>query len=216
MYALMYGAVGRPAQTGVCSAIVSLLPFERFRELWGRAAVAAPPPPADHHAATLATADAAGRPSARVVLVRGVDDEGFVFYTNYTSRKAREVASNPQAALCFHWHWLEEQARVEGLVTRATREESDAYFRSRPRGSQIGAWASQQSQPLASPGELEARVALFEREFEGREVPRPEFWGGFRLVPDRFEFWKAAESRLHDRILFARIDAEWIESRLYP
>lgn len=191
-------------------------PFEKFRGLWGRAAEAVPPPPADHHAATLATADASGRPSARIVLVRGVDDEGFVFYTNYASRKAREIASNPHAALCFHWHWLEEQVRVEGFVTRATREESDAYFRTRPRGSRIGAWASQQSQPLASPGELEARVAGFEREFEGREVPRPEFWGGFRLAPDRFEFWKAAQSRLHDRILFARIDSEWIESRLYP
>jgi pyridoxamine 5'-phosphate oxidase len=191
-------------------------PFERFREVWDRALQLAPPPPADHHAATLATADGAGRPSARVVLVRGFDEEGLLFYTNYTSRKAREITLNPHAALCFYWHWLEEQVRVEGAVVRASREESDAYFRSRPRGSQIGAWASQQSQPLSDREELAARVAGFERDFEGRDVPRPEFWGGFRLVPDRFEFWKAAESRLHDRWVFARIDSTWTEGLLYP
>ena len=192
------------------------LPFRRFRDLWERAARSAPPPPADHHAATLATADPNGRPSARIVLVRGVDDEGFLFYTNYTSRKARELALNPRAALCFYWHWLEEQVRVEGAAVRATREESDAYFASRPRGSQVGAWASQQSQPLGAREELEARVAEIERQFEGRDVPRPEFWGGFRLIPDRVEFWKAAESRLHDRVLYARTHEGWTETRLYP
>ena len=191
-------------------------PFEKFREVWDRAERLAPPPPADHHAVTLATADGAGRPSARVVLLRGFDDEGFLFYTNYASRKAREITLNPHAALCFYWHWTEEQVRIEGAVVRASREESDAYFRSRPRGNQIGAWASQQSQPLSSREELEARVASVERDFAGREVPRPEFWGGFRLVPDRFEFWKAAESRLHDRSVFARVGSAWTESLLYP
>jgi pyridoxamine 5'-phosphate oxidase len=191
-------------------------PFDRFREVWERAARHAPPSPADHHAATLATADASGRPSARVVLVRGVDDDGFLFYTNYASRKAQELVVNPHAALCFYWHWLEEQVRIEGRVVRASREESDTYFAARPRGSQVGAWASQQSQPLASREELETRVAELTREFEGRTVPRPEFWGGFRLLPHRFEFWKAAESRLHDRDVYLRQDGTWDQVRLYP
>jgi pyridoxamine 5'-phosphate oxidase len=191
-------------------------PFVKFRDVWERAAGSAPPAPADHHAAVLATADADGRPSARVVLVRGFDDEGFLLYTNYASRKARELTSNPRAALCFYWHWIEEQVRVEGRVERASPAESDAYFRTRPRGSQIGAWASRQSEPLASREDLEARVAVFERRFEGSEVPRPEFWGGFRLVPVRFEFWKAAASRLHDRVECVRAGDGWIETRLYP
>ncbi len=191
-------------------------PMLRFREAWDRAAQLAPPLPADHSAATLATADGAGRPSARVVLVRAVDAEGLVFFTNYASRKARELTLNPHAALCFHWHWLEEQVRVEGRVVRASREESDAYFRTRPRDSQLGAWASQQSQPLATRDELEQRLAAFTADFEGRDVPRPEYWGGFRLIPDLFEFWKAGGARLHDRTRYARLAEGWVVDKLYP
>ena len=192
------------------------IPMLRFRETLERAARLAPPPPADHSAVTLATADAAGRPSARVVLVRAFDDEGIVFYTNYASRKAREIALNPHAALCFYWHWLEEQVRVEGAVVRASREESDAYFSSRPRDSQLGAWASQQSQPLPTRDELEQRLESVRSEFEGRNVPRPEFWGGFRLIPDRFEFWKAGHARLHERTRYALVPDGWVVDHLYP
>lgn len=188
----------------------------RFREAWERAARLAPPPPADHSAVTLATADGAGRPSARIVLVRAFDADGIVFFTNYASRKAREVTLNPHAALCFYWHWLEEQVRVEGRVVRASREESDAYFASRPRDSQLGAWASQQSQPLHSREELEQRLASVTGEFEGRSVPRPEFWGGFRLIPDRFEFWRAGHARLHERTRYAHLPEGWVIDQLYP
>jgi pyridoxamine 5'-phosphate oxidase len=190
-------------------------PFSLFRDVWARAERAAPAG-ADHCVTVLATADGAGRPSARVVLLRGFDEEGFVFYTNYASRKALQLEASPRAALCFYWHWLEEQVRVEGDVVRVTREESDAYFASRPRGSQIGAWASKQSQPLTSRSELEARYHELSRQFADGPVPRPEFWGGYRLFPDRIEFWKAGEFRLHDRLAFSRTADGWVESRLYP
>jgi pyridoxamine 5'-phosphate oxidase len=166
--------------------------------------------------AALGTADAAGRPSVRVVLLRQVDRRGFVFYTNYASRKARDLTANPHAALCQHWPTLEEQIRVEGAVERVTAAESDAYFAGRPRDSQIGAWASDQSQDLESRGILEARYAEAEARFGGAPVTRPPFWGGFRIVPDRIEFWYGRPGRLHERQLFVRDGAGWRASYLYP
>ena len=165
---------------------------------------------------TLATADASGRPSARMVLLRGVDERGFVFHTNYNSRKARELDANPRAALCFHWPTLEEQIRVEGHVERLPSGESDEYFRTRPRGSQLGAWASNQSAALAARETLEEEYRAVERKFEGAQVPRPPFWGGFRIVPERIEFWYGRPDRLHDRLVYSRDGATWRIERLYP
>jgi pyridoxamine 5'-phosphate oxidase len=164
----------------------------------------------------LATADAEGRPSARLVLLRGVDARGFVFFTNYTSRKGRELAANAHAALCFHWVSLDEQIRIEGSVERVSSEESDAYFAGRPRGSQLGAWASEQSQVLPSRETLEERYREIERRFDGRTVERPPFWGGFRLAPVRIEFWYGRPDRLHDRVVYTRAGAAWRIDRLYP
>ena len=166
--------------------------------------------------AALGTADATGRPSVRVVLLRQVDRRGFVFYTNYASRKALELSANPRAALCQHWPTLEEQIRAEGAVERVTAAESDAYFAGRPRDSQIGAWASDQSQELESRRVLEARYAEVEARFKGVPVTRPPFWGGFRIVPDRIEFWYGRPGRLHERLLFVRDGAGWRARYLYP
>jgi pyridoxamine 5'-phosphate oxidase len=164
----------------------------------------------------LATADAAGRPSARIVLIRHVDARGFVFHTNYNSRKAQDLTRNPSAALCFHWPSLEEQIRVEGSAERIDPAESDAYFAGRPRGSQIGAWASEQSRELASAEALATRTREVEQQFEGRTVTRPPHWGGFRIVPHRMEFWFGRADRLHERILYVAQDGGWHVSRLYP
>ena len=164
----------------------------------------------------LATATRDGRPSARMVLLRGVDERGFVFYTNYTSRKGRELDGNPHAALCIHWPTLDEQIRVEGRVERTTDEESDAYFASRPRGSQLGAWASAQSRPLAAREQLEEEYRVVEARFGDRTVPRPPFWGGFRIIPERIEFWYGRPDRLHDRLVYTRDGAAWKIERLYP
>jgi pyridoxamine 5'-phosphate oxidase len=191
-------------------------PIVRFTSLFTRAAATAPAPPADHTAAALATASADGHPSVRIVLVRHVDHGGFVFFTNYGSRKARELEANPRAALCFYWFWLEEQVRVEGRITRATVEESDAYFAGRPRGSQVGAWASWQSNVLSSRAELEERYRHFEERFADKAISRPPFWGGYRLVPERIEFWTAGAYRLHDRVLYVREAAGWRTQRLFP
>jgi len=166
--------------------------------------------------AALATADRSGRPSARMVLLRGVDEHGFVFHTNYNSRKAKELTENPRAALCFHWPTLEEQIRVEGRVEPLSAAESDGYFASRPRGSQLGAWASDQSAVLPSRETLEEAYREIERQFEGQPVPRPPFWGGFRLIPERIEFWYGRPDRLHDRIVYDRIGDGWRIERLYP
>jgi len=168
------------------------------------------------HAMTLATTATDGRPSARVVLLKGLDERGFVFYTNLESRKSTELLANPHAALCFLWKSLNRQVRVEGFVELATDGEADAYFASRPRDSQIGAWASDQSQPLASRAELERRVDEFSRRFGEGEVPRPPYWSGFRVVPQRVEFWQERPSRLHDRILFIREGDAWRRERLFP
>ena len=164
----------------------------------------------------LATADARGRPSARLVLLRGANPDGFVFFTNYNSRKGRELTDNPHAALCFYWPSLDEQIRIEGAVERASDAESDAYFAGRPRGSQLGAWASEQSTVLPSRETLEERYREIERRFEGRSVERPPFWGGFRLRPVRIEFWYGRPDRLHDRVLYVREAQAWRIERLYP
>ena len=164
----------------------------------------------------LATADASGQPSARVVLLRGADARGFAFFTNYTSRKGRELEANPRAALCIHWPSLDEQVRVEGRVERLPADESDAYFSGRPRGSQLGAWASEQSQPLPSREALEARYREIEKRFDGQPVSRPPYWGGFRIVPHRVEFWYGRPDRLHDRVVYVREREGWRIERLYP
>ena len=168
-------------------------------------------------AMTLATANANGRPSARMVLLKGFDADGFVFYTNYGSRKAGDLADNPHAALVIHWQPLLRQVRVEGTVERMTAAQSRPYFASRPRGSRVGAWASKQSRPLPNRGHLVERVARFEQQFADAEVPLPEFWGGFRVRPEMIEFWQGRASRLHDRARFVRTgDNAWRGEWLYP
>jgi len=165
---------------------------------------------------TLATVSADGAPSARMVLLKGVDERGFVFFTNYESRKGRELGENPRAALVFHWAILERQVRVEGAVTRISAEESFAYFKTRTRGSRIGAWASRQSDPLEDTRVLKQQVETYRKQFEGGEVDLPPYWGGFRVVPARIEFWQGRANRLHDRLCFIREEEGWQTMRLYP
>jgi pyridoxamine 5'-phosphate oxidase len=191
-------------------------PFGRFDQLLAAAkglGTALLPEPT---AFTLATVGADGQPSARIVLLKGVDARGFVFYTNHESRKGRELLAHPQAAMVFHWQPLERQVRVEGTVRPVSPEEADAYFASRARGSQIGAWASQQSQPIANPGDLEARVKEIEAQFADKPIPRPPNWSGFRVVPSRIEFWQNMPSRLHQRDLYHREADGWRVETLYP
>ncbi len=172
----------------------------------------------DPEAMTLATVDESGAPDARIVLCKGVDARGLVFYTNIESAKGRELKAQPRAAALFHWKSLRRQARFRGPVAHVTAAENDAYFASRPRGSQIGAWASQQSRPLASRGALEAAVQAYEQQFGKGDVPRPEYWRGYRLSPVEIEFWRDRPSRLHERIMFTRLAPEsaWERRLLYP
>lgn len=189
--------------------------LDTFRELLDEARAAGDPEPT---AMTLATASRDGRPAARTVLLKGVDARGFVFFTNFDSRKGQHLRENPQAALLFLWKTLRHQvqAKIEGRVERVSDEEADAYFASRPRMSQLGAWASLQSQTLDSREIFEKRLADYEREFAGGEVPRPPHWGGYRVVPDRIEFWYGAEFRLHERHCYERVDGTWTKRLLYP
>lgn len=187
-------------------------PFLQFARWFDEAAAAGI---RDPNAMTLATADTSGRPSARIVLLKGFDARGFVFYTNYTSRKARELDDGAAAALLFFWAELERQIRIEGVVERVDALESDAYFASRPRDAKLGAWASPQSEPIPGRSWLETRYAECEARFED-PVPRPAHWGGVRVLPERFEFWQGRASRLHDRLVWTRAGTGWVLGRLAP
>ena len=201
-------------QGALDEATVAASPFEQFA-LWYDAAVAAGLP--EPEAMTLSTATPDGRPSARVVLLRGFDAKGFCFFTNYESHKGRELAANPHAALTFHWAALERQVRIEGRVERTSAAESDAYFASRPSTSRIGAWSSPQSEVIPSRQALEEIFARYRAEHPDEAViPRPSHWGGFRLVPERIEFWQGRPNRLHDRLRYRRVAGRWAVERLAP
>jgi pyridoxamine 5'-phosphate oxidase len=187
-------------------------PFAQFRA-WLDEALAAPIK--EPNAMTLATADAAGRPSARVVLLRGWDERGFVFFTNYESRKGEEIAVNPHASLLFFWDVLEREVRIDGPIERLSDAESDAYFARRPRGHRLSAWASPQSRVVAGRATLEAAMADAEVRFPD-DVPRPAYWGGYRVVPETIEFWQGRRNRVHDRLVYRRVDAGWRRERLAP
>jgi pyridoxamine 5'-phosphate oxidase len=188
-------------------------PLRQFRRWYAEAERVVEVP----EAVALATATPDGHPSVRMVLSKAADERGFKFHTGHASRKGRELEETGRGALLFYWHPLGRQVRIEGSVEHVTDDESEEYFRTRPRGGQIAAWASRQSEPLGSRDELEARVAELEREFEGRDVPLPAHWGGYRLEPETWEFWQHRESRLHDRFRYARQDdGEWMIERLSP
>ncbi|MEP6938988.1 MAG: pyridoxamine 5'-phosphate oxidase [Rudaea sp.] len=206
----MNPAVSQPASAALYQEAIA-----QFRGLLDEATASGEPEPT---AITLATADHDSRLSARIVLLKIVDERGFVFFTNYDSAKAQQLAAHPRAALCVLWKTLRHgvQVRIEGVVEKAGAAESDAYFASRPRASRIGAWASLQSQTLADRAELDARVAAMEQRFPGQEVPRPENWGGYRLVPDMIEFWFGQRARLHDRERYEASAGVWSKRLLYP
>ena len=188
-------------------------PFQKFGEGLAEAEASEPNDP---NAMTLATANAAGRPAARMVLLKGWDTRGFVFYTNLESRKADEIRENAQVSLLFHWKSQRRQIRIEGEVSPVTEAEADAYFASRRRISKLGAWASAQSRPLPSREVFEAKLAEMESRFPGEEVPRPANWSGWRVAPEYFEFWQDRDFRLHDRLVFARAGDGWETGLLYP
>lgn len=188
-------------------------PIELFQE-W--LAEAGRSEPNDPEAVALATVSKDGQPSVRMVLLKGVDQNGFFFYTNMESRKGRELAGNPKAALCFHWKSKLRQVRVEGMTEVVPAPLADAYFKTRHYLSRLGAWASRQSQPLENRQALEAAVKKYEEQFEGQEIPRPPHWSGYRLVPEKIEFWQQGEARLHDRFLFTRSGGGWVLCRLNP
>ena len=172
---------------------------------------------AEPHAVTVATVSPEGRPSARIVLMRGFDDRGFTFFTNYQSRKGREIAANPFASMVFFWQALERQVRVEGQIVLTSEAESNEYFQGRPTGSKLGAWISNQSEVVASREALEAEMATIQERFPGDQIPRPPHWGGYRLVPDAIEFWQGRRSRLHDRLIYRKsLEGVWRIERLSP
>ncbi|MGH3473903.1 MAG: pyridoxamine 5'-phosphate oxidase [Aeromicrobium sp.] len=201
------------AREGLAEAEAGADPVELFARWLDEAVAAGIHEP---NAMALATADESGRPSVRTVLLKGFDDAGAVFFTNYDSRKARELADNPWASAVLLWRELQRQVRIEGRVGRVDPAQSDAYFGSRPRGAQIGAVASQQSRPIENREALEAQVAAAERAFDGRDVERPEQWGGFRIALDVMEFWQGRPNRIHDRLRFARVGDGWSRERLQP
>ena len=201
-------------RAGLAEADADPDPIGQFRKWFDEALAANLYEP---NAMALATATLDGRPSARVVLLKGCDERGFVFYTNYEARKSRELEENPRCALVFYWGELERQVRIEGCATRISGEESDVYYRSRPRGSRLGSWASAQSRPIEDRDILEKRLRELEAKYEGREIPRPPFWGGYRVEPGAIEFWQGRENRLHDRLLYRRLDSgSWRMERLQP
>jgi pyridoxamine 5'-phosphate oxidase len=191
-------------------------PFARFAEIMAKAELLPREYFPDPNAMSLATVGRDGQPSNRIVLLKGYDPRGFAFYTNYEGRKGEELLDHPKAALCFHWPPLETQIRIEGRVEPVTPAEADAYFSTRPRGSQLGAWASLQSQPIAHEGDLERRLAEADERFKGVTVPRPPHWSGFRVVPQRIEFWRNRPSRLHERHVYVREADGWRVDTLYP
>ena len=205
--------LGKGAITGLPKPSAERDPIDLFDEWFGAARASGIFLP---ESTALATATADGKPSVRMVLLKGFDKEGFVFFTNYGSRKASEIEMNPHAALLFHWSILQRQVCLEGAVGRVTVEESREYFRTRPRGSQIGAWASRQSEPLENRAVLEERVRNIAARFGSGDVPLPPFWGGYRLVPERIEFWQGRANRLHDRLCFLREDDRWRAVWLNP
>jgi pyridoxamine 5'-phosphate oxidase len=191
-------------------------PLSRFNRLYAQAQKIDKQILPEPSAMSLATIGMSGAPSVRIVLMKSVDEHGFVFYTNLEGRKGRDLRTHPVAAICFHWAALEVQVRAEGPVTQVSDEEADAYFATRPRDSQIGAWASVQSQVIEHASDLANRVAEVEERFEGKDVTRPPFWSGFRLKPERIEFWKARPGRLHERHLYQRSGESWTMETLYP
>ena len=191
-------------------------PIERFRSVYALAEKIDRSILPDPSAMALGTVDEGGQPSVRIVLLKAFDDRGFVFYTNYAGRKGRDLLSNPKAALCFYWPTIDVQVRIEGTVTKVAEKEADAYFATRHRLSQIGAWASRQSEPLETPTALDERVKKYEIEFAGKDVPRPKYWSGFRVSPERIEFWKGKPNRLHERHLYTRVGAGWKIETIYP
>ena len=191
-------------------------PLSRFNRLFAQAEAIDRSILPEPNAMSLATVGMNGNPSVRMVLMKGVNEDGFVFYTNLDGRKGRELRTRPSAAICFHWPALEVQVRAEGPVTPVSDTEADEYFATRSRASQIGAWASVQSQPIERVNDLAERVAEYEAKFEGQPVPRPPFWSGFRLRPERIEFWKSKPGRLHERHLYTRAGESWKMETLYP
>ncbi len=191
-------------------------PIARFRATYALAEKIDRALVPDINAMSLATLAAGDQPSVRVVLLKAFDDQGFVFYTNFHGPKGRHLLEQPKAALCFYWPPIDIQVRIEGTVSKVADAEADVYFATRARASQIGAWASRQSEPLETPTALDERVAKYEKEFKGREVPRPDFWSGFRVWPERIEFWKNMPNRLHERHLYTRSGDRWKIETLYP
>ncbi len=189
-------------------------PFVQFRSWFAQAE--ATPEIQEPAAVAVATADAAGRPSVRIVLLRGEDERGFVFFTNYESRKGRELGANPHASMLFFWDRLQRQVRIDGRVERVDAPESDAYFARRPRGHRLSAWASPQSDVVSGREDLDRRFAGEDVRFAGVDVPRPPYWGGYRLVPETFEFWQGRRNRVHDRIVYARAETRWRIERIAP